>query len=88
MSSSEKSSNSPSEHARIEIWSSGVGCDGAKVHECCLKRDSIIEICLLVFVISVCICCKVCRIESKDFCPCEGAGLRVFRLLGGLSLGD
>ena len=46
------------------------------------------EIRSLVFVISVCICCKVFRIESKEFSAGEGGGFGDFRLLVGLSLGD
>ena len=56
--------------------------------ECCSKRDSIVEMRSFVFVICVCICCKVLRIKSKDFPSDEGDGLGVFRLLGGLSLCD
>ena len=44
------------------------------------------EIRLLV-LISVCICCKVFGIESKDFSSGEGGRFGDFGLLGGLSFG-
>ncbi|KAK2562999.1 hypothetical protein P5673_013998 [Acropora cervicornis] len=66
------SNNSPSEYARTEIWSSGGACDGANGRECRSKRDSIVEMRSFVFAIWVCICCKVLRIESKDFPSDEG----------------